>query len=280
MAKRILLVLMITFCSVEVSAQYLSAPDTISLQSDKLTLKALLWRPVGEGPFATVIFTLGSYPSADTIHDPIKDASILGPLFAKRGYICLTLFRRGVGLSKGQGVNSADLMENAFKLRGQKGRNEVQIQQLESNQLQDMTAGLVYLRNRDDVDIHRMAIIGHSFGGSLTLLVAEHEPNLSVVIVFGPAAGSWDYSPQLRTRLISAVKNINSPVMFIHARNDYSTNPGYAMDSVMNRLHKKHELKIYPKFGTSANEGHNMIFQSTKTWEAYVFSFLDLNLRS
>jgi dienelactone hydrolase len=280
MAKGITSILLLAICSVEcIYAQDFKGPDTVSVLSGKLTLKALLWRPVGQGPFATVIFTLGSYPISDTTHDPIKDASILGPLFARRGYIYLALFRRGVGLSKEQGLNSADLMENAFKQYGQEGRNEVQLQQLETDQLQDMITGLAYLRKRPDVDIHRMAIMGHSFGGSLTLLVAEHDPGLKAVVIFGAAAGSWDHSPQLRTRLISAVKNIKAPIMIVHAQNDYSTNPGYVLDSILNRYKKPHLIKIYPKFGSTKSEGHNLIFLSITTWEADVFKFLNENMK-
>jgi len=52
------------------------------------------------------------------------------------------------------------------------------------------------------------------------------------------------------------------------------------LDSVMNQFNKPHELKIYPKFGNSVNEGHNFIFLGIETWEADVFSFLEKNLRS
>jgi dienelactone hydrolase len=261
-------------------AQDFEGPDTVSVRSSDLILKALLWRPLGKGPFATVIFCLGSYTSTDRIHDPIREASVLGPLFARRGFVYLALFRRGVSISKGQGLNSADLMENASKHYGQEGRNEVQLKQLETAQLQDMLAGLFYLRKRPDVDKLRMAIAGHSFGGSLTLLVAERDPGLKAVVVFSAAGYSWNQSPLLRSRLISAVKNIKAPIMIIHAQNDYSTAPGYVLDSVMNRLNKPHSLKIYPNFGNSANEGHNMIFLSTQTWEGDVFKFLEENLKS
>jgi dienelactone hydrolase len=281
MIKEITTILIIAFSTVyHIDAQDPSGPDTISVQSGNLTLKALLWRPGGKGPFAAVIFTLGSYPDSDTTHDPVKDASILGPLFSGRGYIYLAIFRRGVGLSKAQGVNSADLMENAFKKNGQEGRNAVQLKQLETDQLQDMRAGLAYLRKRPDVDKQRMAIMGHSFGGSLTLLVAEQDPLLKALVIFAGSGYSWNLSPQLRSRLISAVNNITAPIMIIHAKNDYSTTPGYALDSVLNRLNKPHELKIYPKFGNSANEGHNFIFLSTKTWEKDVFRFLEECLRT
>ncbi len=129
------------------------------------------------------------------------------------------------------------------------------------------------------MDSNRIAIVGHSFGGSLTLLVVENDHRLRAAVIFGAAGGSWDRSPQLRARLITAVHNIPVPILIIHAQNDYSVNPGYALDSVMNHLNKAHELKIYPKFGNSDSEGHNMIFLSIETWEADVFRFLDENLK-
>jgi carboxymethylenebutenolidase len=281
MLKGISLIIFLTVCLVQYShTQNTNGPDTVTIHSGKLKLKGLLWFPAGRGPFPTIIFCHGSYSGTDTMHDPVENISVLGPIFARKGYVFLGLFRRGVGLSNGQGVNSIDLMDKAFKKYGLEERNKVQLQQLEKDQLQDMMAGLAYLRKRWDVDKQRMAIIGHSFGGSLTLLVAELDPYLKAVVVFGPAAASWDYSPQLRTRLISAVENIKAPTMFIHAQNDYSTNPGFTLDSVMNHLGKPHILKIYPKFGNSASEGHNVIFQDTKIWETDVFKFLKDNLRS
>ena len=279
MIKGIAIILTISFCSFEsLSAQDSKSPDTVLVKSGGLKLKALLWRPLGNGPFAAVIFCHGSYSSDDTTHDPIKESSVLGPLFAGRGYIFFALFRRGVGLSRGEGLNSADLMDNAFEINGQKGRNEVQLQQLETAQMQDMMAGIAYLKKISDLDTTRMAILGHSFGGSLALMIAEHWPDLKAVVVFSPSGYSWNISPLLRSKLISAVKNTNSPIMIIHAQNDYSTNPGYSLDSVLNRLHKKHLLEIYPAFGNSTNEGHNMIFLKSKIWEADVFRFLEDNL--
>jgi dienelactone hydrolase len=279
MLKGIAIFFITYFCLVElISAQELKIPDTVSVLSGSLRLKALLWRPVGKDPFATVIFCHGSYASDDTTHDPIKEASVLGPLFAGRGYIYFALFRRGVGLSKGEGLNGADLMDRAFKKTGQKGRNEVQLQQLETVQMHDMMAGISFLKKIPDSDSTRMAILGHSFGGSLTLILAEHRPGLKAVVVFSPSGYSWNLSPSLRSKLISTVKNTNTPIMIIHAQNDYSTKPGYSLDSVLNQLHKKHILKIYPGFGNSANEGHNIIFLNAKIWEVDVFKFLEDNL--
>ena len=281
MLKGITIILLLAFCSVECShAQDSKGPDTVSIHSGKLILKGLMWLPVGNGRFPTVIFCHGSFGGTDTIHDPVQNISVLGPVFARKGYIFFGLFRRGVGLSSGQGVNSTDLMDNAFKEHGLEGRNKVQLQQLETDQLQDMISGLKFLRERREVDTNRIAILGHSFGGGLTLMVAEHDSHLKAIVIFAPTGYSWDRSPILRQRLIRAVKSINAPIMIIHAQNDYSTNPGYAIDSILNQLDKSHILKIYPKFGNSVIDGHALLFLSIETWEADVFKFLENNLRS
>ena len=109
MIKEITIVLFLACCSVDIHAQDFAGPDTVSVQSGKLTLKGLLWRPAGHGPFPTIIFCHGSYGGADTTN-PVQQTSVLGEVFAKKGYIFLILFRRGVGLSQGQGENSSELM--------------------------------------------------------------------------------------------------------------------------------------------------------------------------
>jgi dienelactone hydrolase len=279
MIKKIIITYILAFCSSKlVQAQDQRIPDTVSVLSGGLTLKALLWTPAGNGPFPTIIFCHGSLGGSDTIHNPIHEISLLGPVFAKRGYLFLGLFRRGAALSQGQGVNSTVLMEEAYKAKGQEGRNKVQLQQLETDQLQDMIAGLQFLRRRKDVDTNLMAIVAHSFGGSLALIVTERDSGLKAAVIFSPAGYSWDRSSQLRNRLIRAVKNINAPVMIIHAQNDYSIHPGYVLDSVRNELSKPHLLKIYPKFGNSPIEAHGLIFLSIKAWETDVFAFLNKSL--
>jgi len=274
-AKKVFPTLIFVAISTQCFTQVLNTPDTIIVHSGKFELKALLWHPAAVEKLPAVIFCHGGYETGDSTYDVVQNVSSIGSLFAKHGYVFLGLFRRGVGLSKDQGENSADLMAKAFRENGQEGRNKSQLQQLQTDQLQDILAGLNFFRNRSDVDLNRIVIVGHSLGGSLALLVAEHEPTLKAAVVFSPAGYSWDRSPQLRLRLITAVKKIQVPVMIIHAQNDYSVSPGYGLDSVMTALHKPHLLKIYPKFGETNREGHNLIFWGTIIWEKEVFKFLD-----
>ena len=62
---------------------------------------------------------------------------------------------------------------------------------------------MAFLSKRKDVDQQRLVVMGHSFGGALALLAAEHNPQIKAVVVFGAAAYSWDRSPALRARLIT-----------------------------------------------------------------------------
>jgi dienelactone hydrolase len=278
MTKLITIAALLSCLIKHVPAQNIILPDTITVKSDEFQLKGLLWRPAGNGSFPTIIFCHGTYETKDKRFDAVQQTSVLGPLFAKNGYLFFGLFRRDVGLSKGQGENSADLMAKALEEKGQEERNKVQLQLMQTADLTDMNSAFAFLRQRKDVDTNRIAIVGHSFGGSLALLTAEHNPRLNVVITFGGAGYSWNVSPQLRETLFKAVKHINAPLLIVHAQNDYSINPGYALDSIMNLLNKPHLLKIYPSFGTSLTEGHNIISLSPNTWEADVIAFLRKNL--
>jgi len=245
------------------------APDTVVVHSGSLTLRGLLWRPDGPGPFPAVLYNHGSGPQSDATR-PTK----LGPMFARHGYVVLYLFRRGAGLSGNQGTNSEELMNRALAENGQEARNEVQLRLLDA-ELGDVRAGLAVLRARSEVDASRIAVVGYSFGGQLALLLAEHDANVRAGVVFGAAAGSWEASPKLRDRLLAAVRRTTAPVFFIHAANDYSVTPGQALDAEMARAGRSHALKLYPAVGSTPKEGHDFIHQRISTWEPDVFAFLD-----
>jgi len=248
--------------------QSLRAPETVLVQSGALTLRGLLWRPGGSGPFPAVLFNHGS-GSPDASHP-----AILGPTFAGHGYAFLYLFRRGAGLSADQGTNSAALMARALAQNGEDARNELQLQ-LQEVELSDVAAGLAFLRGYPDVDGSRVAVAGHSFGGQLTLLLTERDKNVRAAVVFGTAAASWEASPKLRARLLVAVGGTDAPVFFIHAANDFSVAPGTALAAEMKRLGKVSRVKIYPSVGQAPSEGHDFVYRGLSMWDPDVFAFLD-----
>jgi carboxymethylenebutenolidase len=257
-------------------------PETVLIHSGSATLHAMLWRPQGRGPFPAILLNHGSGRTPEDLKrlGPYEqNAEILGPVFAHHGYVFLYLFRRGVGLSTDQGANAVDMMNSETAAHGQEARNALQMQLLENWEMTDALSALKFLRALPYVDAKDIAAIGHSFGGSLTVLLAEREPNLRAVVIFSGAGYSFDRSPELRTRLLAAVDHIAAPVFFIHAENDYSLSSGKVLDTRREQIGKPHRLKIYPPIGHTVDDGHDFLHLGVNIWEPDVFAFLDENMR-
>ena len=266
---------------VPAEGQVTRGPDTVEVQSGTLTLRAVLYRPLGRPPFPAVLFNHGSGHATGSGGggQDQRHPEQLGPVFAKHGYVFLYLFRRGDGLSVGQGRASGDLMDTALAVHGDEGRNEVQVQLLKTGELDDALAGLAFLRARPEVDPRRIAVVGVSFGGSLSLLLAERDTAVRAVVAFATAGYGWERSAQLRALLLATAGGISAPVLFIHAANDYTTASGTMLGAEMARLGKSQQVRIYPAVGRTPYDGHNFIHLKVESWEPDVFAFLGLHLR-
>ncbi len=277
-ARRVAIVVIALALGLAVPAlgQLPEVPDTVVVPSGALTLRALLWHPRGSGPFPAVLFNHGS---GNTVERQLAQAEAIGPVFARHGYVLLFVFRRGSGLSVDQGTSASALMNQELAAHGQEARNRLQLRLLQGEHLSDAFAGLAFLRRLPEVDGRRVAVAGHSFGASLSLLMAERDSGFRAAVLFSGSAGSWDHSPELRGRLLAAVARTTAPVFFIQAANDYSVAPAQALSAEMARLGKRHRVRIYPPTGKTADEGHEFIYREVPIWEADVFSFLDGNMR-
>jgi dipeptidyl aminopeptidase/acylaminoacyl peptidase len=257
-------------------------PETVVVPSGNLRLKAFLWKPNGPGPFPTVLFNHGS-GGADADHTaglPMTEAAgKLAPLFLKHGYAFLYLFRRGQGLSADQGPFMQDILQREETAKGKEARQHLQFVLATTDHLHDVIAGLKFLKTTPGIDPKRIAIVGHSFGGQLTLLAAERDNAIAAAVTISAAAGSWGRSPELRERLLAAVDKATAPIMLIQAANDYSTAPSYALADELERRHKPHLLKIYPPVGKTSDDGHNFLYLAIPQWEHDVFGFLDEYLK-
>ena len=168
--------------------------------------------------------------------------------------------RRGADeLSADQGTYGGDSLDRERATKGDDAANRLQLRWLDTDQLDDALAGLVFLRSLPGVDPHPVAAVGHSFGGMLTLLLAERRLRCA--------------------RLLTAVGRTKVPTFLIHAANDYSVAPGQALAAEMQRLGKPHRMKIYPAFGHTLDEGHGFVYLAVSTWEPDVFAFLDQRMR-
>jgi carboxymethylenebutenolidase len=278
----VLTMLALTLSFATASGQTSGSPESVVIRSGSTTLHAVLWRPKGRGPFPAILLNHGSGRTSEDLRrlGPYEhNAETLGPVFARHGYVFLYLYRRGVGPSSDQGDNAVDLMDRESAAHGQDARNVLQLQLLEGREMADARAALAFLRARPFVDAGDVALIGHSFGGSLTLLMAEREPKLRAVVVFSAAGYSFDRSSELRARLLAAVDHIEAPVFFVHAENDYSLSSGKVLDARGILIGKPHRLKIYPPIGDTVDEGHDFLHLGVNIWESDVFAFLDEHMR-
>jgi dienelactone hydrolase len=138
----------------------IDGPETVVVRNGPITLHALLWRPHGRGPFPAILLNHGSGRTREQLEQlgPYEgQAEILGPVFARHGYVFLFLFRQGVGPSADQGTSAIDLMNNEFAAHGHDARNALQLRLLENRELSDAGAGLAFLRGLPEVDGHRVA---------------------------------------------------------------------------------------------------------------------------
>jgi len=272
----------LTSTALAVGQQASIAQETVVVPSGKLRLKAFLWKPTGPGPFPAVLFCHGS-GGADAGHTaglPITEAGEkLATLFLKHGYAFMYLFRRGQGLSADQGRFMQNILQHEETAKGKEARQHLQFVLASTDHLDDVMAGLSFLKAVPVIDAKRVAIAGHSFGGQLTLLAAERDDTLRAAVAFAAAANSWEQSSELRERLLTAVNKATAPIMLIHAANDYSTAPGYALASELDRLHKPHLLKVYPPVGRTSEDGHNFLYLASPRWEDDVFEFLDEHVK-
>src|ERR1035438_8703496 len=93
-------------------ALLLSAAEVVSFPSKALTLRGVLYKPQGPGPFPAIVYNHGSAIDNKVASDA------LGPLFASRGWVFFMPHRRGQGLSASAGPYIRDEMAEAFKSGG------------------------------------------------------------------------------------------------------------------------------------------------------------------
>ncbi len=246
----------------------LSAQDIVPFPSGNLTLRGVLYRPKGEGPFPAVVYNHGSF------QDPSTAWEALGPLFASRGWVFFMPSRRGQGLSRSAGPYIRDEINAAIKSGGMSAGVATMIRLLKTDHLDDQLAALAWLRTNPSVQPNRIAVAGTSFGGIETVLGAE-KGTYCAAVDFSGGAESWALAPELQAFMTRTVQNARVPVFFVQPENDYDLSPSKALSAAMKEAGKPFELEIYPPFGKSKQDGHSFGYFGGAVWGDDVFRFLD-----
>jgi carboxymethylenebutenolidase len=244
-----------------------SKPEEVVFPSGGRQLHGFLWKPAGSGPFRAIVWNHGSEKLPGS-------QPALASFYTAHSYVFFVPHRRGQGRSPGDYIQD----QVAQAPPGERARRMVELQQAE---VDDVIAGLNYLKSLPFVDPARIAISGCSYGGIQTLLAGERDLSVKALVPFAPGAMSWEQNRFLQDLLLSAVDRARAPVFLIQAENDYSLAPSHALSKEANKKHKDFQSKIYPAFGKTHQDGHwGFCSSATDVWGTEVLAFLEAQMKA
>jgi len=258
------------------SPALLPAADSqiVTFPSGDILLHGALYKPEGIGPFPAVVYNHGS--AAGMLSKLAFDA--LGPVFASHGWVFFGPYRRGQGLSASAGPYIGDQIDAAKKKGGLSAGATTMVRLLETDHLKDQLSALAWLRKQPFVQARRIAVAGNSFGGVEALLGAERG-SYCAGVASAAGAQSWAQAPELQSLLTRTVRNAKAPIFFFQAADDYDLSPSKTLSAVMKDAGKEYDVKIYPEYGSSPQDGHNLGYFGAAVWGGDVFRFLEAHCR-
>lgn len=160
--------------------------EPVQIKSIGFTLAGTLSKPAGDPPprgYPAVILVPSSTASdRDDAADGIPVAGLLASALADAGYYVVRYDRRGVAQSGGR-PEAARLVDYA----------------------QDVRAAFDYLDDRQDVDDHRVVVIGRGTAGFIALQAAAQEHDIHGVVLIGtPSVSGADLVLEQQQRALEA----------------------------------------------------------------------------
>jgi dienelactone hydrolase len=146
-----------------------------------------------------------------------------------------------------------------------------------SQEADDVVAAADYLARQPFVDPHRIAVMGWSFGGIVTVLAASRH-DFRAAIDQASGALSWKGSPELQAMLKDAATKVRTPLLSMVAVNDATTESVKTIDHAV-PPHIPHKLILYPAFHMPSPppniaEGHMIFFAGIQIWKDDALSWL------
>ena len=216
----------ILFCGI---ASYAAARDQdlltedVSIPVSAGNLEAVLIKPNVSGRHPLVIVSHGSpRDAADRAAMTARGMLPQAREFAKRGFIAVSVLRRGYGGSPGGWAEAYGSCETAnYERAGRAGAA-------------DIRAAIDHLARRDDVDPTRILAVGVSAGGFATVALTADPPS-GLVAAISFAGGRGSTGPDTvcdEPALVQAFEAYGTrsrvPMLWVYARNDHFFGPSLA----------------------------------------------------
>jgi dienelactone hydrolase len=223
---------------------------TCSAGKCQINLQGALFVPTTNKPkkgYPAIVFNHGS--SSDSPHFPTYYCTVVN-FFVGKGYVVFSPIRRGYALtSTGSSMNTGTYISDWL--------NEIcfgicNVDQFTSLLLQeeknDVNAAVEFLKNNSgslQVNPDAVAVMGHSYGGIVTLFYngAFNSPQCAVSISAG--AESWDFNTSLQIDLKASVDNAKAPIFFLAPKNDVSLNPLILLALEAGQVPERYQAAIY-----------------------------------
>jgi carboxymethylenebutenolidase len=143
----------------------------------------------------------------------------------------------------------------------------------------DVLAAADYLRTQSFLDPKRVAVMGWSFGGIVTMFAASRSPQFGAAIDQAGGALTWNGNPDIRAALMAAAERVATPTLLQVAENDRTTASITTLGAILERRGVAHRTVVYASF-VPAKEGAlapgHLLFsaQGLSVWQGDVLDFL------
>jgi pimeloyl-ACP methyl ester carboxylesterase len=230
-----------------------------------IDLEGFLYIPQGApGPLPAIVYSHGSEQL------PGPKCSI-ADYFVPLGYVVFVPHRRGQGRSTGQYIGTYTAGSQISYLQ---------------DQVADLTDAWSYLRALSTasdtavVDPKRMALMGHSYGGIMTLLTnATALGQVAAVDLCGDSE-SWG-AADIESTLLAAVDGAQAPIFFAQPQNDVHTEPTVVYSGRAGTDGHLYQATIYPPVpnASSPEDAHSRFVADAPEvaqWASGALDFLRL----
>jgi dienelactone hydrolase len=263
-----------------IPAAYQAGPETFFYQNDGLKLEAYLYRPSGPGPFPLVIYNHGSRAEHDREE---RKEEFIADILVPKGYAVLVPERRGYGQSEGKTFQEA-VGNDHGQVLVQRFRNEASdvlaaLDDLKQRESQTPSGPIRIDRVKGTIDFARVALMGTSHGGVVTVLAASQRHDFAAVVDQAGGSLTWRSSPALQTAMIEAGGKIKNPTLCMDAENDATTESVKKTCQAVKTDGTFEKTIIYPPFTPTSNPnniapGHLIFHQGVSIWQQDFFDFV------
>jgi carboxymethylenebutenolidase len=203
----------------------IAGPENVTFPSNGQTVRAVMYRPAGKGPFPAIVVIHEWWGLNDWVKQQAR-------MFSRHGYVTLA-----VDLYRGQVATDPELAHELMRALPQ------------DRGVQFLTSAVSYLKTQKFVKSNRIGAVGWCMGGGFALQLAIADPSLRAVAI---NYGALDTDP-------AQLKKIHAALLGNFGALDRGITPQdvQTFSAVMKKLGHPVDFKEYPDAGHAFQNPNN-----------------------